>query len=660
MRQPCTWLRVRRVLIAGLLGAAGLTAAERAPDWLREAFTRRVPAYEANVPGVVLLKVTHVTVEESGRIVKSTREAIRILSREGRADAYASEIYESGTSKVRDTKAWMFAPSGELLKLGQETNYDRAYTANDFYNDIRVRGIDARKLADPGSVFGFEIYSEDRALFNQFDWSFQNRLPSLLSRYVLTLPAGWRADGVTYNCVGTQPQVEGTTYTWEVRDLPFVEPEPASPQLFSLVPRLAITYWPPAGAKSPAAPAFASWRDVSRWVTEVTEAPAQPDAAIAAKAQALTAGSKTELQRIQAIGHFVQAMKYISIQIGVGRGGGYRPKPASDVLVKEYGDCKDKATLMRALLKAVGIESYIVPIYSGDRSYVREDWPSPQQFNHVIVAVRVSGSTEAPAVIEHAVLGRLLLFDPAAGNTPVGDLPIYEQGGLALVAAGDRGELIRMPMTPPSSNTVEREIRAVLDANGTLVAKLLEVSHGQTAARDRTVLHGRSALEYRKVIEDSISATVPGARFSKIEPIDAFTQGRFTLEAQFVGPGYAQIRANRLMVFKPVIVVRRNSVFLTERKRSYPVLLNPAGYQETVSVRLPPGFKVDELPDPENFETPFGRYAASCRANQGELVCTRTLEIRAATVPVSQYQAVREFFERILNEEQTPVVLVRE
>jgi len=659
MNQPYAWLPARRALIAGLLGAAGLSAAEQAPDWLREAFTRRVPAYEANVPGVVLLKLTHVTVEESGRVVRSTREAIRILSREGRSDADASEVYESGTSKVRDIKAWMFAPSGELLKLGKETNYDRAYTSNDIYNDIRVRGIDGRSKADPGSVFGFEIVTEDRALFNQFDWSFQNRLPSLLSRYVLTLPPGWRAEGLTYNYPGLRAVMEGTTYTWEGRDLPFVEPEPASPQISSLIPRLAITYWPPAG-KAAAAPAFASWPDVSRWVTEVTEPPDQVDATVAAKAQVLTASSKTELERIQAIGYFVQGMKYVSIQIGVGRGGGYRPKPAPDVLVKEYGDCKDKATLMRALLKAVGIESYIVPIYSGDRSYVREDWPSPQQFNHVIVAVRVSGGTEAATVVEHANLGRLLLFDPTAGNTPVGDLPIYEQGSLALVAAGDRGELIRVPMTPPSSNTVHREIRAVLDANGTLLARLLEVSSGQTAARDRQVLSSRSALEYRKVVEDSISATVTGARFSKIEPTDSFLQGRFTLEAHFVGPGYAQIRADRLMVFKPVIVVRRNSVFLTERKRNYPVLLNPAGYHETVSVRLPPGFKVDELPDPESFQTPFGMYAASCQANRSELVCTRTLEIRAATIPVAQYQAVREFFERILNEEQTPVVLVRE
>jgi transglutaminase-like putative cysteine protease len=47
------------------------------------------------------------------------------------------------------------------------------------------------------------------------------------------------------------------------------------------------------------------------------------------------------------------------------------------VLARNYGDCKDKAALMRALLKAAGIDSYAVIIYSGDRHFVRPEWPGP-------------------------------------------------------------------------------------------------------------------------------------------------------------------------------------------------------------------------------------------------------------------------------------------
>ena len=67
---------------------------------------------------------------------------------------------------------------------------------------------------------------------------------------------------------------------------------------------------------------------------------------------------------------------------------------------------------MRSLLAAVGVESYPVAIFSGNRRYVRPDWPSPQQFNHVIIAVRSSGELEAPAVASAGDWGKLLLFDP--------------------------------------------------------------------------------------------------------------------------------------------------------------------------------------------------------------------------------------------------------
>ncbi|MGA2740596.1 MAG: transglutaminase domain-containing protein [Bryobacteraceae bacterium] len=652
---------VRQIaVLAGLVAIAAPAAAEEAPGWLREASTRKIPDYEAKVPSVVLLRETRTVVEESGRIVVSTREALRVLSREGRADAYASQIYEAGNSKVRDIKAWMLAPSGEPLKLGKEAGFDRAYTSHDAYNDIRVRGIDGRSKADPGSVFGFEIVTEDRALFSQFEWYLQTRLPVLLSRRVLTLPAGWRAESVTFNMPELKPSVEGSTYTWEAHDLPFVEPEPSSPQLYSLVPRVAVTYFPPADAKLPAAPAFTSWQDVSRWVAAATEAQAQPSDAIVAKAQALTANAKTDFERIQAIGWFVQRVKYVSIQIGVGRGGGYRPQPAADVLVKEYGDCKDKATLMRALLKAVGISSYLVVVYAGDRSYVREGWPSPQQFNHAIVAAKVSESVRTGAVIQHAALGRLLIFDPTNGSTPVGDLPTYEQDSPVLIAAGDQGVLVRTPETPPSANVSEREIHGALDQNGKLTAKLTEVFSGQSAASERRVYLSQAPPDFRKLIENWISLGASGATISKVEPSDAFLQGRFRLETEFEAPGYAQIRAGRLMIFKPAIVGRRQAILLTEPKRNYPVLLNAAAFNEKVRVQLPPAFKVDELPDAQKLETPFGMYVSSCEVSGGDLACARTLEIRAATVPVDRYPAVRGFFERIAKAEQTPVVLLRQ
>jgi len=122
---------------------------------------------------------------------------------------------------------------------------------------------------------------------------------------------------------------------------------------------------------------------------------------------------------------------------------------------------------MRAMLKAAGIASYPAFLNSTDRNYVREQWPSPQQFNHVVVAVKVSSEIRAEAVTDHPTLGRLLIVDPTDGETPPGELPIVEQGGLALVAGGDKSALVRVPMTVPEANLVESDIRASLSGTGT-------------------------------------------------------------------------------------------------------------------------------------------------------------------------------------------------
>jgi len=80
---------------------------------------------------------------------------------------------------------------------------------------------------------------------------------------------------------------------------------------------------------------------------------------------------------------------------------------------------------MRAMLRVKKINAYPVIIYSGDPDYVRKEWASPSQFNHCIIAIRVSTAITGPTVVEHATLGRHLIFDATDQFTPVGDLPDY-------------------------------------------------------------------------------------------------------------------------------------------------------------------------------------------------------------------------------------------
>ena len=653
-----------RVAILGgvLLLAAGValgSPAEAAPQWLQQAAAIKVPTYDKEVTAVVLRTEENIVLNSDGRLITNTIYAVRILSREGRGYADAAEMYLTQSGKINEMHAWLIRPNGIVKKYGKDETADRILDPNDIYNEYRVREIDATSDAEAGAVFGYEATSEERPLFNQDIWRFQDRLPTLQSRYSLTLPSGWRASSLTFNHEKVEPTVSGSTYVWELRDLEPIKFEPASPKISNLVPRVAINYFLGDGGISASSKGFENWTQVSRWATDLHDPQAIPDQSVAAKARELTANSKTDFDRIKAIGHFVQNLQYISIDIGVGRGNGYRPHAASQVLAKLYGDCKDKANLMRAMLKSINIIAYPVAIYLGDADHVREEWASPYQFNHCIIAIKVGDEIIAPTIVTDAKLGRLLIFDATDSNTPVGDLNEDEQGSFALVIAGDAGQLMRMPTLPPEASSFDRQADVVLEPQGTITATVRERASGQAAASSRRQFRYLSSAQYLKLIEGWVASGATGAKVSRIDPKDNNEGGRFDLDVDFTAFNYAQLMQNRLLVFKPAIVSRRDSLQLTELTRKQPIVLDARNFKETVRIKLPEGFEVDELPDPLKLDTSFGSYNTSYLVKDGQLVFTRNLTQLSSKIPVDQYQSVRSFFEKIRAAEQAPVVLVR-
>lgn len=655
----CIWCAL--VLMTG----AAFAGEDEPPVWLRQAAQGSVPAYEKEVPAVVLHDEDQVTITNEGRVTITTRFAVRVLNRNGRIAARAVEGYVTDASKIRDMHAWLIRPSGQVKNYEKKETLDVASSGGGVYSEARAKIIDATNEADAGCVFGYESTREEKFFYTQSDWSFQGRaafdgrLPSLLSRYQLTLPAGWRAESVMFNHAPVPPTVSGSTYTWEMRNLPPIDPEPASPEVTALAPRLAVTYFPAQGQQV-AGGTFSTWADVSRWMSDFTDAQGVPNDRIATEAQRLTLGAKTDYERIAAIARYVQDVQYVSISLDLGRGGGWRPRTAAEVFDKRWGDCKDKANLMRAMLKSIGITSYLMPIYSGDAGYVREEWASPQQFNHCIIAVRVSGETKAATVIEHPTLGRLLIFDPTDDNTLIGDLPEHEQNSFALLLAGADGRLMRMPATASEHNNQERTTEVQINADGSINARVSERSTGQAAANERGMFRGLNRPEYAKAIEEWIGSGVAGAQVKKVEPADNQPENRFALNVDFSAASYGQNMNNRLLIFKPTLVSRRNSLAFTGGRRKHPVVLKAHAYTEIVRFKLPAGFVVDETPDPTKIETNFGAYATSYEEKDGHLVFTRRLTLRNATVPAGDYASVRDFFARILTAEQSPVVLAKQ
>jgi hypothetical protein len=648
-----------RLFVLLALCAPGLAAAtDDTPAWLRTAAAEKLPAYDSKVPAVVLLRESNVTADETGRLVTTERFAVRVLNRTGAQEAEAVKVYLRDSGKVRDLKAWVIAPSGEAHKLAKERYLDVALREDALYDEFRARIASASRECDPGSVFGYESTVEEKSVFTQLDFEFGDRVPVRVARFSLTLPAGWTAKGITLNHAPVGASETGGTRTWELRDLPYYEGEPASPAFRSLQPRLAISFYP-ATATAILGPSFAKWDDVSRWLSTLHDPQSMPDEAIVAKVRSLTAGATTAEEKIRALAEYVQNIRYVEIDTGIGRGGGYKPHAASVVFAKSYGDCKDKANLLRAMLRAAGIESWPVSIFSGDPLFVREEWPSPQQFNHCILAIRAPEGYAGEAVVDDPRLGRLLIFDPTDPYTPLGSLPLHEQNSLALVMAGDRGGLDRMPPARPAANSTTRSIDASVDATGAVKGTMHEELTGWTAAIQRSYFREKGEQEYRKRVESRVTNGIHSAAISELKTVDAPRDSSFRLDLQFSSPSFAQMMQGRLMVLRPSVLEPVDPLPFNDAKRKYPAVIAARSWSDTVRVQLPAGFEVDELPDAAKIESPFGTYEAVSKVENGVLTFTRRLVLNPAVVPVEDYAKLKKFADQVGGADQAPLVLAK-
>ena len=165
--------------------------ASDAPAWMKQAMTASIPSYEKDVPAVVLRDEEQVTVGDDGKIVTTQNYAIKMLTREGRGMAIARGLYLVSSGKVRDIEAWLIRPDGTTKTYDKKSVLDIISDPDDVYNEYRIKVIDASVDSDTGAVFGYTIVSEESALFYQDSWKFQSRLPTVFSRYSLTL----RLDG---------------------------------------------------------------------------------------------------------------------------------------------------------------------------------------------------------------------------------------------------------------------------------------------------------------------------------------------------------------------------------------------------------------------------------------------------------------------------------
>jgi hypothetical protein len=403
---------------------------------------------------------------------------------------------------------------------------------------------------------------------------------------------------------------------------------------------------------------MASWQDIGKWYAALTTDRRLVSPEIKQKVLDLTAGSKDTLSKLRALTGFTQKeIRYVAIEVGIG---GYQPHPADSVYVNRYGDCKDKATLLAAMLHEIGIDSFYV-LVNTRRGVIAPDYPPGLNFNHVILAIPLPADVQDNdllAIVTHPRYGRLLLFDPTSTLTPLGYLPSVEQANYGMLAAADGGELIRMPLLPAVVNRLGRAAHLTLSPDGSIAGSVEEIRQGNLAEMSRSRLLAAQGADRAKVIESFLGSFLPNFRLTaaslgNLEQYDKI----FVLNYQFSVPNYAQ-SAGDLLLVRPRILGEKASTILEEKDRKYGIEFETATSEtDLFEVTLPPGYVPDELPRPLKIDYDFATYSSKVEMTDGNVLrYTRSYQMKDVMIPPARLGDLKKFFHEILADEASTAV----
>jgi hypothetical protein len=639
-----------------LLGVAppALAKSDSVPDWVRTAAAQTIPHYRAETNAVVLLDDITYSVGADGQAVEHRRRVVKILRPQGRDEAIIHIGFDKDT-KILSMNVWSIGADGHEYAMKDKDFSDIGLDGdNDMFQDDRYR-VARAPGADPGSVVAYEYQQRGRPFVGERTWSFQDEIPRLNQSFTLELPPGYSYRTVWAHHPALQAaDLENQRWRWELPNTAAVDLDrvPLAPSPDSLAGRMTVHY---AGPGLSAA-SMSTWQSIGEWYGGIAKdrLVATPD--VAAKAQELTAGKMDFYDKAEAIGEFVQKqVRYFAVEVGIG---GYQPHAAGDVFRHRYGDCKDKATLVSAMLSAVGIHATLMMVDS-ERGVVDPAAPSLYG-DHMIAAIEIPKGYESPklhSVVTAATGRHYLIFDPTSEKTPFGQLEHQLQGGYGILMEGSATQAIQLPVLDPGLNTIHRTASFHLDAEGVLKGTVTEKRFGDVSEKRREVYAQNDVKQQTDFLDRVLGRdfTAFSATDVKAENVDSLNKD-FTLTYSLSAERYAKAMGPLLMVRTRVL---GDLALDTDKKpRDVPIDLGETMQAiDEYSIELPDGYAVDEVPDPVKIDVGFAAYQSNVEVKGNTLHYRRTYTQREITLPADRYADVQKLAGTIAADEASSAVL---
>lgn len=386
---------------------------------------------------------------------------------------------------------------------------------------------------------------------------------------------------------------------------------------------------------------FTSWDEIAAWYQALERGPAAPAPEIQQKAEALTAGRTTALEKLEAIYDFVgPGIRYVNLPFGAGH---VEPHKATAILKNAYGDSIDKHTLLAALAAAVGIKADAVLLHT-QRS-LDADFPSPAAIDHVLSRVRF-GSDE-------------VWLDTTTEVAPFRFLPSVLRHRKALAVPPDGPpSFVSTPADPPLAVRQVWRLEGTIGALGKLDARVHYTLGGDNELLLRLAFR-RTPKEKWKELATAIAAA-DGFRgeVDSITPGDsADTHHRFTLEYHVVQPAFLDWTKRRIELKLPIPPLALPEE--TQRAGESIELGSPAGAVLEMKLALPEKYAA-HAPAAVSIEREYGGYRSAYSVEGPLLTATRSLNITRREVPADEARDYALFFRRAVRNDEAQTCLLEE
>lgn len=255
----------------------------------------------------------------------------------------------------------------------------------------------------------------------------------------------------------------------------------------------------------------ASWQALATDYSKIVDAHAGADA-VQTIVNGLVAGKSSITEKEAALVDYLdREVRYTGIEFG---DAALIPHEPAETLGKKYGDCKDKATLLVTMLRAAGIPAYVALLNAGSRIDVAPDLPGMGVFDHAIVYVPPIQSQPA------------LWIDATDRYARLGQIPIADQGRLALITRPETTELTKTPESTSKDNVLVETRTLTLSENGPATVTEKTLPSGVYESRYRAYYADRPDKDTRENLSQHVKAQYLSDNLTTIDRSDPADLGK--------------------------------------------------------------------------------------------------------------------------------------